>query len=97
MQVSKSLLNKKMQILAGRPAGHFIRDYRLGTAREMMRKEVDLTISEIAYAVGFIDPKYFTRCFTRHFGVAPSQLKEESVANDEPPETPDTTGNGLKD
>ncbi|MDR1273624.1 MAG: response regulator [Odoribacteraceae bacterium] len=97
MQVSKSLLNKKMQILAGRPAGHFIRDYRLGTAREMMRKEVDLTISEIAYAVGFNDPKYFTRCFTRHFGVAPSQLKEESVANDEPPETPDTTGNGLKD
>jgi AraC-like DNA-binding protein len=29
-------------------------------------------IAEIAYAVGFNDPKYFTRCFTREYGTSPS-------------------------
>ena len=29
-------------------------------------------VTEIAYAVGFNDPKYFTRCFTKMFGVSPS-------------------------
>ena len=40
-------------------------------------------ISEIAYEVGFNDPKYFTRCFTRHFNQTPSSLmgmsEEESL------------------
>ena len=35
-------------------------------------------IAEIAFSVGFNDPKYFTRCFTRKFGVSPS-----GVAGDE--------------
>ena len=30
-------------------------------------------ITEIAYKVGFNDPKYFTRCFTKMFGVSPSR------------------------
>ncbi|MDR2130931.1 MAG: response regulator [Odoribacteraceae bacterium] len=76
MKTSKSLLNKKMQALAGQPAGQFIRDYRLNTAREILLATAgNLTVSEIAYTVGFNDPKYFTRCFTRHFGVAPSQAR----------------------
>ena len=39
----------------------------------------DMNISEIAYEVGFNDPKYFTRCFTKEFGATPSDLhrKEE--------------------
>ncbi|NDV80335.1 helix-turn-helix domain-containing protein, partial [Dysgonomonas sp. 511] len=32
---------------------------------------------EIAYEVGFNDPKYFTRCFTKHFGVPPSNLNKK--------------------
>jgi signal transduction histidine kinase/ligand-binding sensor domain-containing protein/CheY-like chemotaxis protein/AraC-like DNA-binding protein len=77
MKMSKSLLNKKMQILIGQSTGQFIRNYRLNTAYEMIRKSNgNLTISEIAYAVGFNDPKYFTRCFTKHFGVAPREAKE---------------------
>ena len=31
-----------------------------------------MNISEIAYEVGFNDPKYFTRCFSKEFGVSPS-------------------------
>jgi AraC-like DNA-binding protein len=31
-----------------------------------------MTISEVAYAVGFGDPLYFSRMFSRQFGLSPS-------------------------
>ena len=31
-------------------------------------------IAEIAFSVGFNDPKYFTRCFTKQYGTSPSSL-----------------------
>jgi AraC-like DNA-binding protein len=34
-------------------------------------------ITEIAYKVGFNDPKYFTRCFTNHYGSSPSTYIEK--------------------
>lgn len=77
--ISKSLLNKKMQTLTGQSAGQFIRNYRLNLAHELLLKNKvsrAMNISEIAYAVGFNDPKYFTRCFTKHFNVTPSSLME---------------------
>lgn len=80
MGISKSLLYKKMQSLTGQSAGQFIRNYRLNLARELLlRNKVNRTmnISEIAYEVGFNDPKYFTRCFTKHFNVTPSSLMGE--------------------
>ena len=68
-----------MQCLTGQSAGQFIRNYRLNLARELLLKNKvnrTMNISEIAYAVGFNDPKYFTRCFTKHFNVTPSSLME---------------------
>ena len=73
--VSKSLLNKKLQSLIGQSAGQFIRNYRLNIARELIlknRETKSMNIAEIAYEVGFNDPKYFTRCFTKQFNVTPS-------------------------
>lgn len=80
--VSKSLLNKKLQSLIGQSAGQFIRNYRLNIARELIlknRETKNMNIAEIAYEVGFNDPKYFTRCFTKYFNATPSSLlnKEE--------------------
>ncbi|WP_300726539.1 hybrid sensor histidine kinase/response regulator transcription factor [uncultured Bacteroides sp.] len=77
MGVSKSLLNKKMQSLIGQSAGQFIRNYRLNLARELLlrnRETHSMNVSEIAYEVGFNDPKYFTRCFTKYFNVTPSSI-----------------------
>lgn len=82
MGVSKSLMNKKMQNLTGQTAGQFMRNYRLNIARELiLRNRVthSMNISEIAYEVGFNDPKYFTRCFTKHFEMAPSAMMEKGT------------------
>lgn len=75
--VSKSLLNKKLQSLVGQSAGQFIRNYRLNTARELIIKNKEtkrMNIAEIAYEVGFNDPKYFARCFSKQFNMKPSDL-----------------------
>ena len=75
--LSKSLVNRKMKNLTGQSAGQFIRNYRLNIARELILKNKvtrNRNISEIAYEVGFNDPKYFTRCFTRHFDQTPTAM-----------------------
>ena len=74
MGMSKTLFNNKMQSIVGQSAGQFIRTYRLTVAMEMLSYNNSMNISEIAYEVGFNDPKYFTRCFTKEFGFAPSTM-----------------------
>ena len=73
--MSKTLLNNRLQETLGQSIGQFIRTYRLSIAREMLVSNSvthSMNISEIAYEVGFNDPKYFTRCFSKEFGVSPS-------------------------
>lgn len=80
MGVSKSLLNKKLNALSGKSSGQFIRIYRLNIAYSLIlenKKTRNKNISDIAYDVGFNDPKYFTRCFSKQFNVTPSGLMGE--------------------
>ena len=71
--MSRSVASKHLNAEAGLPAGQFIRNYRLNMAKELLStKTGNRNITEIAYAVGFNDPKYFTRCFTKMYGVSPS-------------------------
>ncbi|MCM1451777.1 MAG: response regulator, partial [Clostridium sp.] len=77
--VSRTVLNKKLQSLLGKSANKLIRDYRLNIALQLIkdnRKGHGLNISEIAYEVGFNDSKYFTRCFTKRYGVPPNAVMQ---------------------
>ena len=73
MGYSKTLVNKKMQDLTGQPIGQFMKNYRLNVAQRIIQESAgDINVSEVAYAVGFNDPKYFTKCFKEFFGYLPS-------------------------
>lgn len=73
MGYSKTLVNKKMQDLTGQPIGQFMKNYRLNVAWRMLQEGPgDINVSGVAYAVGFNDPKYFTKCFKEFFGYLPS-------------------------
>ena len=77
MGMNRSLLSKKLNAETGLPTSQFIRNYRLDIAKRMISENVvNRNITEIAYRVGFNDPKYFTRCFTKQYGVSPSSYKE---------------------
>ena len=75
--MTKSTLYNKLKRQTGLSPVEYVRSVRLHTSVQMM-EESDLSIKEIAYAVGFNDPKYFSRCFKRHFGVSPKEYKEIS-------------------
>ncbi len=77
MGVNRSVLSKMLNAETGLPTAQFIRNYRLDIAKKMITDNVaNRNITEIAYRVGFNDPKYFTRCFTKQYGESPSAYKE---------------------
>lgn len=73
LAMSQSQLHRKITALTGKNAVQHIRSMRLARAKELLESGQQ-NISEVAYEVGFRDPKYFSRVFTEEFGVAPSKL-----------------------
>ncbi|MEP6794498.1 MAG: ATP-binding protein, partial [Saprospiraceae bacterium] len=73
--LSRTQLHKKLKALTGQSASLFIRQIRLFAGLDLL-KTTDLSISEIAYQVGFDDPNYFSRCFSQEFGAPPSETRK---------------------
>ena len=71
--MSRSQLNRKLKSVTGRSPNDYIRTYRLERGRLLLQKG-DLTVSEVAYDVGFSSPAYFSKCFKDAFGTAPSEV-----------------------
>lgn len=74
--VSRSLLHKKLTVLAGQSAADFINQIRMKRACDLL-KATEMNISEVAYAVGYNDPKYFSRLFSRYYGRSPKDYLKE--------------------
>lgn len=55
----------------------FIRNIRLKAACQIIEEKRHVRISELAYAVGFNDPKYFSVCFRKEFGMLPTEYMEQ--------------------
>ena len=77
--MSRVHLYKRLLQLTGKTPIEFIRVIRLKRAAQLLR-ESKMTVSEIAFEVGFSQPKYFSRYFKEEFGILPSvyQNKEKS-------------------
>ncbi len=73
--MSRTQLHRKLVALTGVPASQYIRAFRLEKAKALLRT-TRMTIAEVAYAVGFSDPLYFSRVFSRQFGLSPSEARE---------------------
>ncbi|MCU0428715.1 MAG: DNA-binding response regulator [Cytophagaceae bacterium] len=71
--MSKSTLYRKLKSLTGKSALDLLQEYRLAQAYELILKS-DWNVSEIAYAVGYTDPGYFSQRFKEFYGVSPSTL-----------------------
>lgn len=71
VNMSRVALYKKVLTLTGKTPVEFIKSIRLNRAAQLLEKS-QLTISEIAYEVGFTNPKYFTKTFKSEYGILPS-------------------------
>ncbi len=72
LNMSKSSLYRKIKSLTGLSPVEFTKNIRLKHACQMLAGQAG-NISDIAYAVGFADPKYFTSCFKAEFGLTPTE------------------------
>lgn len=72
LHMSRVALYKKLLALTGKSPLDFIKTIRLKRAAQLLEKS-QYNISEIAYEVGFNNPKYFARTFRKEFGVLPSE------------------------
>jgi signal transduction histidine kinase/DNA-binding response OmpR family regulator len=79
--MSRVQLFRKLTALTSQSPGEFIRHIRLHRAMELLEKDFG-TVSEVAYAVGFGDPSYFSKCFHRQFGKAPTDIKRSPASAD---------------
>lgn len=68
--ISRAQLFRKVKAMTGVTPVDLIRQIRLLKAKQMLR-QTDLSVSEIAYSVGFTSSSYFAKCYKDFFGVAP--------------------------
>ncbi|WP_051287396.1 hybrid sensor histidine kinase/response regulator transcription factor [Algoriphagus mannitolivorans] len=73
--VSRTLLFEKFKSLLGQTPNEFIQTIRLKYAAELIKSN-HYKISEVAYKVGYSDPKYFSKSFQKQFGVTPTEFKK---------------------
>lgn len=81
MGASASTLYNKLRSLTGLNVSAFIRDIRMKEAKRIAQTVPNLRVSDLAYKVGFKDPKYFATCFKKEFGVQPSEFLEQMQQN----------------
>jgi YesN/AraC family two-component response regulator len=71
--MSRSNLHRKLIALTNQPAHEFLRSLRLKRAAQLLQQDAG-TISEIAYAVGFSNPSYFSKMFRLQYGHTPREF-----------------------
>jgi len=76
MGASASTLYNKLRSLTGMNVTSFLRDIRLKEARRIAQQTPEIRVSDLAYRVGFQDPKYFATTFKKQFGVTPTEYLE---------------------
>lgn len=74
LHLGRTIFYKKVRGTTGYTPNEYIRVIRLGKAAELL-KEGEKNVSEVAYAVGFDNPYYFSKCFKEQFGMPPSQYR----------------------
>jgi len=73
--ISRPQLYRKIVTLTGRSPNDLIIDLRMDKALSLVKRKTG-NISQIALEVGYSNPSYFAKCFTKKFGCTPSKYVE---------------------
>ena len=76
MRISKTGFYSKVKGVTGLSPVEYLRVVRLKKATELLTANKEITITEVAYRLGFNDPLYFSKCFKQQFGVSPSNYQK---------------------
>jgi len=73
--ISRVQLNRRLKLITNDSPGNYIRNYRLKHAAWLLVNK-NMTIAEVAYAVGFSTQAYFSSIFKEHYGMTPTEFAE---------------------
>lgn len=73
MGMSRVQLYRKLKSLTNYSPNELLRQIRLKKAASLLASS-EMTVSEIAYEVGFSSPSYFTKCYKEQFGESPTDF-----------------------
>ena len=76
VSLSRSVFYAKIKSLVGVSPSDFLRQIRMERAQQLIVKS-KYSFSEIAYACGFSDPKYFSKCFKKETGMTPTEYRQK--------------------
>ena len=76
LNLSRVQLYRKVKSITGSSPVELLRTARLNRGYQLLLT-TDLTVSEIAYQVGFTAPSYFTKCFKEEYGMLPGDIRKE--------------------
>lgn len=76
--LSKSQLTRRLKQVTGQSPANFVREIRLQCASHLLKKP-GVTVSEVAFRIGYTDPEYFSHIFRERFGIPPSQYGEDGA------------------
>ncbi len=74
MNLSRVQLYRKVKAVTGSTPNELLRSARLNRGYHQLLT-TDKSVSEIAYAVGFTAPSYFTKCFKEEYGMLPGDVR----------------------
>lgn len=77
MGMSHSSFYNKIKSLTGQSAKELVFGIRMKRAKQILEDTGNIRIAEVAYMVGFSDPKYFSKRFKEHFGASPSEMAKK--------------------
>ena len=75
MNLSRVQLYRKVKAVTGSSPVELLRTARLSCAYQLLLT-TDKSVSEVAYAVGFTAPSYFTKCFKEEYGMVPGDVRK---------------------
>ncbi len=75
MSLSRVQLYRKIKTITGSSPVELLRSTRLKRAYQMLLT-TDKSVSEVAYAVGFTAPSYFSKCFKEEYGMVPGDIRK---------------------
>ena len=70
--MGRTAFYQKLKSLTGLSPVDFVREMRIKRAKQLVESG-EYNVSTIAYMTGFNDPKYFSKCFKKKYGVSPSE------------------------
>jgi len=78
MMMGRTAFFQKLKGITGQTPNEFITNIRLKKSLKLLSDDMNLSITDVCYQLGFSSPSYFTKCFREVFGVTPAKYRKDN-------------------